>query len=301
MSVIFVRMIESSLSPGEAVRHQLVEIALAAERLQGWAAAAQARAITALLHQFEAEHLPHEPRPVSAAEKCQAEERAARSTALSRTVHEGTLSLPGEPRHRLVDAVAGPAPTLLPDGVTLWSLPPHRLRPLLAAAVAPACPEQVADRSEVARSRRRVDHDASRVDRPGALVLHGPDELLAATFAGLDATARAARRRCSRDPRPAGLRPGGGRDHRRRARADREPARGGGRLARPTPGAAPRNDPGQHHHPGVVAVRPGRPPGGLAHPVRRRPAAGRGGPRPGPRRESGHLAPDPPPPDEPPF
>ncbi len=73
-------------------------------------------------------------------------------------------------------------------------MPPHQLRPLLAAAAARACPELVADRGEIAAARRCVEHYASSLDRPGAVVLHGPDELLAATFARLDATARAARR-----------------------------------------------------------------------------------------------------------
>ena len=239
MSVIFVHMIYSedpSTAPDEAARHDLVDIVVAAEGLKGWATAAQAAATSALFRQFETSNLPANGRQVSPAERHDAEQRAARSTALSlslalgisltaadrrlalavgladqpllaealrtgradeaqvRTIHEETLSMPAEPRDRLVESVAGPAPTLLPDGVTLWSLPPHRLRPLLSAAVADACPDLVADRSEIARSRRNVAHCASSLERPGALVLHGPDELLAASFASLDATARAARR-----------------------------------------------------------------------------------------------------------
>ena len=82
----------------------------------------------------------------------------------------------------------------LRDGTrTVWSIPAHQLRPILTRTVAELAPETVQDATEVAQRGRHVAHYASTIDRPGALVLHGPDHALSAMHAHLEAQARAAR------------------------------------------------------------------------------------------------------------
>ncbi|MFL6098430.1 MAG: hypothetical protein ACJ71T_00570 [Actinomycetales bacterium] len=83
----------------------------------------------------------------------------------------------------------------LRDGVVrVWSIPPHKLRPILDREIARLAPVAVVQRETASRRERRVEHYASGPDRSGALVLHGPDHLLTAAYDALDRTARAARR-----------------------------------------------------------------------------------------------------------
>jgi hypothetical protein len=119
-------------------------------------------------------------------------------------IHEHALSLPGAKADRLVTSVVAD-PTMEPagavglvkelrDGTTVWSIPAHKLRPILTAAVADLAPETLEPVAEVVRRDRHVAHYATTIDRPGALVLHGPDHLLAAMHSTLDRDARAARK-----------------------------------------------------------------------------------------------------------
>jgi hypothetical protein len=126
--------------------------------------------------------------------------------AQARTLQDQASALPPALRARLVDGFVGDVAAdsdenddaLIPelrDGTrTVWSLPPHQLRPLLHRRVAELAPEALESAERAAVRRRRVEHHASTPLQPGALLLHGPDHLLAAAYQRLDAGARSARR-----------------------------------------------------------------------------------------------------------
>jgi hypothetical protein len=65
---------------------------------------------------------------------------------------------------------------------------------VVTRAVADLAPETITDTTETTGRGRHVAHYASTVERPGAVVLHGPDHDLAAIFNHLDVGARAARK-----------------------------------------------------------------------------------------------------------
>jgi hypothetical protein len=229
------------LELSEASRGQLVEMALAAERVKAWAVAVQAAATVALVEQFETAHegsvLGTGRSPTSgpwrpARCRCRwpwGSRCGPRTTSSSwpwawtSTPHwrrpwpsagsmrprpgSSTTTPPGYLRRKppacspawVTDPDDGPTAAAglvkeLRDGVrTLWSIPAHQLRPILTKAVADLAPESIEGAAEVAERGRHVAHYASAPLRPGALVLHGPDHLLAAMYTHLDATARAAR------------------------------------------------------------------------------------------------------------
>ena len=119
-------------------------------------------------------------------------------------IYDHAAALPRPKAARLVQSVvadpaAGPAGAdvlvkeLRDGGASVWSIPAHQLRPILTAAVADLAPETLQPAAEVVRRDRHVAHYARTIDRTAALVLHGPDELLAATYAHLDHQARTAR------------------------------------------------------------------------------------------------------------
>jgi Domain of unknown function (DUF222) len=93
----------------------------------------------------------------------------------------------GAARHRLVRELADGA-------VRVWSIPAHKLRPILDRELVTIAPETLTSREDQAVQDRRVTHYGSSPKAPGALVLHGPDHLLAAAYLQLDHTARTARR-----------------------------------------------------------------------------------------------------------
>lgn len=121
----------------------------------------------------------------------------------ARLIQKHSTVLPVELSRRLADAfVADPRGPLhhklvreLRDGtVPLWSMPAHRLRPILERRIAVLAPEALEGREQARQRGRHVEHYASTADRDGALVLSGPDHLLAGAFGSLDAAARKARR-----------------------------------------------------------------------------------------------------------
>jgi hypothetical protein len=127
--------------------------------------------------------------------------------AQARVINDHTAGLsPGHAARLVASVVTDPADPAnsaaaragvlreLRDGTrTVWSIPAHQLRPILTRAVAELAPEDLEAAAEVAERGRHVAHYASTPQRPGALVLHGPDHLLAAMYTHLDHAARAAR------------------------------------------------------------------------------------------------------------
>ena len=157
----------------------------------------------------------------------------------------------------------------------VWSIPAHQLRPILTAAVADLAPDTLQLAAEVAARGWHVAHYARKHRPARCLVLHGPDELLAATYAHLDHQARS--RAPAAPPKPwtssASTSPSA--PHRRCVRPDPGPedrARPA-QPATPTPrsGAPPaapgRGHPDQRHRRRPHPARPGQPPRGAAHPT----------------------------------
>jgi Domain of unknown function (DUF222) len=116
----------------------------------------------------------------------------------ARTIQEQAGALPRAVRPELADGFVGPEEALLPefrDGCrTVWSVPPHQLRPLLHRRVAELAPEVLESAERAADRRRAVEHYASTPLQPGALMFRGPDHVLATAYRRLDVQARAARR-----------------------------------------------------------------------------------------------------------
>jgi hypothetical protein len=116
----------------------------------------------------------------------------------ARTIHEQAGALPPALRPELVSAFVGSQDELLAElrdgNRAVWSVPPHQLRPMLHRRVAELAPEALEPAERAADRRRRVEHYASTPLQPGALMLHGPDHLLASAYQSLDVKARAARR-----------------------------------------------------------------------------------------------------------
>ncbi|MFL6100286.1 MAG: hypothetical protein ACJ71T_10065 [Actinomycetales bacterium] len=78
--------------------------------------------------------------------------------------------------------------------VTVWSLPPARLRTILAREAARLDPTYHAQRAATARAERRVDVE-DHPDATSSLHLHAGAEGVAAAYTSIDAAARTARRR----------------------------------------------------------------------------------------------------------
>lgn len=84
-----------------------------------------------------------------------------------------------------------------PD-VTLWSLPPARMRAIIAREMAGMDPAFLAERAAAARAARRVDYE-DHSDATSSLYLHTDTVQAAAAYRNVDDAARAARR--AGDPR----------------------------------------------------------------------------------------------------
>ncbi|MDP9221422.1 MAG: hypothetical protein M3P23_12925, partial [Actinomycetota bacterium] len=126
----------------------------------------------------------------------------------ARAILDSTAALPVEQRTRVVESVAADPDTLararmvreLRCGTQMvWAIPAHKLRGIINRQIAAVAPESIKTAEEQADESRRVEHYAGTLARPGAIVLHGPEHLLAATYNQLDKTARAARKAGARD------------------------------------------------------------------------------------------------------
>jgi hypothetical protein len=126
----------------------------------------------------------------------------------ARAVLDSTAALPVEQRTRVVESVAADPDTLararmvreLRCGTQMvWAIPAHKLRGIINRQIAAVAPESIKSAEQHADESRRVEHYAGTLARPGAIVLRGPEHLLAAAYNQLDQTARAARKAGARD------------------------------------------------------------------------------------------------------
>ena len=80
------------------------------------------------------------------------------------------------------------------DGRTIWDLPPHKLRPIIARESAALDPRSLVDNEQRCRDERRVWFQSGGGTDLAALILTGPEAILSAAFDRLDQEARTRRR-----------------------------------------------------------------------------------------------------------
>ena len=178
----------------EASRGHLVDLAVAAERVKAWAVAVQAKVTVALVEQFETAH-----EAVCVRDREVAHDQAVEATSLSLSLALGVSLRAADKKVALAQGLDAHPTRGRRAGARAHRRGPggRDLRPRGGTAAAQGGPSGPVSRHGPGcgsgRRDRDVAHHARTIDRPAALVLHGPDELLAATYAHLDHQARTAR------------------------------------------------------------------------------------------------------------